>query len=305
MSEQALVTVVIPTYNHADFLREALQSLQAQSWSNWEAVVVNNYSTDDTEAMIESFGDPRIRLENFRNHGVIAASRNRAIEMARGEFVAFLDSDDLWLPQKLERCMATFRSGVDMVCHGLRCFGERSGNIYCGPAENATFEVLLLEGSCITPSATIIRTTVLRELGGFSEDPAVITAEDYHLWLKLAERGIGMAFLHEILGKYRIHGSNQSGSALRHMRSVQQVVAEFASHPMANGLRGGWRMRRRACLIAYGAARTLQRAGDHVAAKPMLISAIASYPFHLRSWLALAINCVAAMRSLMTGGAER
>jgi len=206
------------------------------------------------------------------------------------------------LPLKLERCMAAFRPGVDLVSHGLRWFGERSGDVYCGPHNKATFESLLLEGSCITPSATIIRTAVLRELGGFSEEPAVITAEDYHLWLKLAERGIGMVFLNEILGKYRIHAGNQSGSALRHMRAVQQVVAEFADHPKADGLRRGWRMRQRACLIAYGAARTMQHSGDYAGAWPLLGRALASYPFYPRIWAALTINCVVATRSFVTRG---
>src|SRR5687767_4383972 len=93
-----LVSVIIPTYNHAPFLREALESLIAQDFRDWEALVVNNYSTDDTLEVVRSFDDRRIRVENFRNNGVIGASRNLGIRLSRGKYIAFLDSDDKWYP---------------------------------------------------------------------------------------------------------------------------------------------------------------------------------------------------------------
>src|SRR5262245_23810861 len=90
------VTVVIPTYNCADLLRQALASVVTQTRSDWEAIVVNNASTDNTLVAVAACRDPRIRVIEFRNQGVIAASRNRGITEAQGEWVAFLDSDDLW-----------------------------------------------------------------------------------------------------------------------------------------------------------------------------------------------------------------
>ena len=122
MSHSPVVTVVIPTYNHAHFLRDALNSLRAQTYTDWEAVVVNNFSEDDTVEVVNSFADSRIRLENFRNNGVIAASRNRGIALARGSYLAFLDSDDTWYPEKLARCMECFDNGIGLVCHGLQQF---------------------------------------------------------------------------------------------------------------------------------------------------------------------------------------
>ena len=85
-----IVSIIIPCYNHAHFLREALQSVQMQSFSDWEVVVINNYSKDETIAVVTSFEDSRIRLENFHNNGVIAASRNRGIALARGRYIAIL-----------------------------------------------------------------------------------------------------------------------------------------------------------------------------------------------------------------------
>ena len=84
MSNQPFVTVVIPTFNHAKLLRRALDSVVAQTFDNWEAIVINNFSTDETIEVVESYQDDRIKLINFKNNGVIAASRNQGIKNARG-----------------------------------------------------------------------------------------------------------------------------------------------------------------------------------------------------------------------------
>ena len=102
-----VITVVIPTYNHAHFLRQALKSLQEQTIQEWEAVVVNNFSEDNTVEVVASFHDQRIRLTNFRNHGIIGASRNEGARQARADIIAFLDSDDTWFSRKLERELDT------------------------------------------------------------------------------------------------------------------------------------------------------------------------------------------------------
>ena len=97
------VCVIVPTYNHAPLLKKALESLIAQTFTDWEVVVINNFSGDDTIQIVESFNDSRIRITNFRNSGVIAASRNEGLRLAKGKYIAFLDSDDLWYPNKLQK----------------------------------------------------------------------------------------------------------------------------------------------------------------------------------------------------------
>ena len=99
------VDVVIPTYNQAEYLRKALQSLVDQEFHDWNALVVNNMSTDNTRAVVEEFNDPRINVIDFANHGVIAASRNIGIARSNATYLAFLDSDDWWFPNKLHRCI--------------------------------------------------------------------------------------------------------------------------------------------------------------------------------------------------------
>lgn len=289
MTPSPTVTVVIPTYNHAHFLREALQSLCAQSFSNWEAIVVNNYSEDDTVAVVAAFSDPRIRLENFRNNGVIASSRNRGIALAQGQYIAFLDSDDIWYPDKLSHCMQSFDDNVDLVCHGLHWFGNEERDMFCGPAQRATFDALLDKGNCITPSATVVRKSILDLVGGFSQDPVVVTSEDYHLWLKLAKAGAKMVFIKKILGGYRIHSANQSSAVLKHLHSVLKVTEEFLPSATSS-LSSLIRKRRRTGLAYYSAARAMQKNRQMNGAWSLFFQAIKYWPLSLNTYLGIGLN---------------
>ena len=114
-----LVSIIIPTYNRAEDLKRALQSVFDQTFTDWEVVVVDNHSIDNTDRLIESFNDPRIRLFKIHNEGVIAASRNLGLKHALGEYIAFLDSDDWWLPKKLEESIKYMNQGADIVYHDL------------------------------------------------------------------------------------------------------------------------------------------------------------------------------------------
>lgn len=296
MTHPPLVTVIIPTYNHAHFLREALQSVCAQTFTDWEAIVVNNYSDDDTVAVVESFADPRIRLENFRNNGIIGASRNRGIALARGKYLAFLDSDDIWYPEKLARCMACFDNGVGLVCHGLRWFGNQERDVFCGPEKRATFDSLLNEGTCFTTSATVVLKTSVEFVGCFSEDPAIATSEDYHLWIKLAQAGIKIHCLNEILGRYRIHSGNQSGAIVRHMNSVLSVVNQFYPDVESRNFVMRIRVRRRYCSLYYGAGRAMQRNAQFAQSWSFFFRAVRYSPCFLKNYVAIAIGLVGVVK---------
>jgi glycosyltransferase involved in cell wall biosynthesis len=284
------VSVVIPTYNHAHFLRQALQSVREQTFPDWEAVVVNNHSEDDTVAVVEAFGDARIRLENFRNNGVIAASRNRGIALARGRYVAFLDSDDRWYPDKLARCARRLNEGFDLVCHGVRWVGDRGArDLFCGPERRATFEALLYDRNCIVTSAAVVRRDLVASLGGFSEDPAIVTAEDYHLWIRLARAGARMGFIREVLGEYRFHPGNQSAAVLRHMRAEQRVIEGFFPSTSERDLVTRMRIRRRRGIFCYATGRGMQRNGQRSSAWPFFARALAYWPFYPKTYAAIAL----------------
>src|SRR5712692_10027197 len=107
------VTVVIPTYNRAPLLGRALASVRRQTLTDFEVVVVDDASADDSESVAESFGDPRIRFVRLADRGGAGRARNEGIRLARGELIAFLDSDDEWLAPKLERQVARWRESKD------------------------------------------------------------------------------------------------------------------------------------------------------------------------------------------------
>ena len=116
---QPLVSIVIPTYNHGHLIGRALNSVVNQTFSHWEAIVVDNYSCDDTYEVVSRFYDPRIRYYKFHNNGIIAASRNFGIKVSNGSWIAFLDSDDWWSFNKLEKCVLLATSNIDIVYHDL------------------------------------------------------------------------------------------------------------------------------------------------------------------------------------------
>lgn len=295
MTTAPRVSIVIPTYNHAHFLGPALESVRAQTMADWECLVVNNHSTDDTEAVVAAFADPRIRLINFHNHGVIAASRNQGLRAACGEWVAFLDSDDLWHPAKLERCLEA-GDNADVVSHPERFLkdGRIIHQTRVADPVRASFESLLLEGNCLSPSAILVRRERLLSLGGFSEDKDLVTAEDHDLWLRLARSGAVMAFVDAPLADFRIHGEQNSSSVERHMKASLAVLARH--YPQLTPP-APWRYRRARAQVIYGAARTQQKLGRRGAALALLTRAFAVWPFLPKIPVAAALVLVGFWRN--------
>ena len=283
-----VVSVVIPTYNHARFLGGALQSIVEQTFDSWEALVINNFSDDDTEDVVRSFGDPRITLVNFRNHGIIAAGRNEGIRRARGTYVAFLDSDDVWMPRKLEESVTVLNGGADLVCHAENWVGGglSTRTMIYGPTEVASWRNLLLRQNCISTSATTVRRTVLEHVGLFDESPSFVTAEDYELWMRIARTGARMDFIDDVLGEYRRHESNASGSVLRHMTAERAVVEK---HLSLDPTIGRLARRRRLARCTYTAGRGFAASGRRGSALRMYLRALATYPFEPKTFAAIGL----------------
>ena len=206
-----LVSVVVPAYNGASFVRETLESVLSQSWSPFGVIVCDDGSTDGTPAILESFG-ARIRVVRQANSGV-AAARNRAAAEANGELLAFLDHDDVWEPSMLSTLVPRLASDGEL---GLvyadawiidargRLYGRRGR--YLHYAEGWVFD-RLLRGNFIPVETTLMRTRLFRELGGC--DPGLRYLEDYDLCLRVARRA-RIGFHPEPLARYRIHDHNLS-----------------------------------------------------------------------------------------------
>jgi len=183
-----LVSVIIPTYNRAALLAEALASASAQTFRDFEILVVDDGSTDETPATLAQLEDLKV-LRHPARRGV-AAARNSGIAAARGEWLAFLDSDDLWLPEKLARQMAYLekRPGL-LMCQTDETWVRRGVKVNKPLSHRKVAGKIFLPSLArcmVSPSAVILHRRLLVEHGGFDEDlPA---AEDYDLWLRLTWR---------------------------------------------------------------------------------------------------------------------
>lgn len=224
------ISVVIPTYNHANFLTRAIQSVIDQSYTNWELLIVDNHSQDNTDEVVNGFKDARINLLKIHNKGVIAASRNKGIREAKGEWVAFLDSDDSWYPTKLETVMKVISDNdvydvlsTDEVIVDIK--GNVKGTLHYGPYEEDFYKVLLLEGNRLSPSATLIRNAFLKEHKLlFNEVHQYIAVEDYDLWLNLAHKGARFKFISSVQGEYLVHAGSNSAQLLRQRQNCETLL---------------------------------------------------------------------------------
>jgi len=206
-----LVSVVIPVYNGERYVREAIESVFAQTFTDWELIVIDDGSVDRSRDIIRGYGD-RLTFIEQDNHGVCHA-RNAAVARARGRYVAFLDADDVWRPSKLERQVA-FLEGhgdVGLVHSDLDIIdddGRAAGRQACSGHRSA-FSLQFLAGHLIYPSAVMIRTEVLRSVGGFSEDFRGASYEDIELWVRLSACCVFHCFSDPLV-QYRIHTGNNT-----------------------------------------------------------------------------------------------
>jgi len=293
MNIVANVGIVIPTYNQADFLREALGSVIAQDYPNWHAIIVNNLSTDHTHDVVREFADSRIEIVDFANQGVIAASRNLAIRNLTATYLAFLDSDDWWQPQKLSRCVERLERGADLVCHAEEWKAPKFSRVVTyGPQARTEYRQLLLGGNCLSTSAIVGRTEMFKAVDCFSERHDFITAEDYDLWLRLAQRGYRIALIDDVLGTFRIHSTSASSSIARNSAAEMAVVNSHLA--TANFSRGV--VRRRLGRSHYAAARAFYRAADYASARRHFLTALRLAPFFPRTYVGLTLSMLGPLR---------
>ena len=225
-----LVSVVIPSYNHGRYLGRALQSVLDQTYTNWEAFVIDNHSTDDTDEVLTRFADPRITVLKIHNNGVIAASRNMGIHAAKGEWVAFLDSDDWWSADKLQVCFDCINEKVDLVYHDLEIVSKKPRFFRRKIAKSWQVKApvlidLMERGNAIVTSSVVVRTELLTQLNGMSVNPEMVAAEDYNTWLRVAQLTDKFRYVSKRLAFYQLH---DQGISRKDMSvPAQHAVAQF------------------------------------------------------------------------------
>ena len=244
--DSSLVSIVIPTYNHAKFIGKALKSVLDQTYENWEAIVIDNQSTDQTSKILSNYTDPRIKCFKINNNGIIAKSRNLGIKKATGEWIAFLDSDDWWTKDKLEICFSNIDNKIDFIYHDLEIINDQSNSYfkrrnYKGRALKKPILLDLLiggiaEGNAIGNSSVIVRKNLLIKIGGISENKNLVASEDYNTWLKIAKITDRFKYLKQKLGYYLVHNASaqKKDLSIPHKQAVIEFMNLFNSEQKLN-----------------------------------------------------------------------
>jgi teichuronic acid biosynthesis glycosyltransferase TuaG len=229
------VTAVIPAYNAARYLSETLDSLLAQQGVDLEVIVVDDRSTDNTRDLVNAYArrDTRVRYAcTPANCGGPAAPRNLGIEMARGEWIALCDADDLWHPRKLQVQLACAEStGADLVCGAKQDFDDGTrAPLLDGPLGNvaATQRLslwLMVMTNRVPTSSVLCRRELLRKAGGFVTDRRLVAVEDYDMWIRLLSdfRAHAVRIETPLIAYRRLPGS-LSASKVMMARKVHRVM---------------------------------------------------------------------------------
>jgi teichuronic acid biosynthesis glycosyltransferase TuaG len=210
-----LISIIMPAFNSQKYIGASIESVLQQTYQNWELLVVNDGSVDDTEKVVKFYAEKDVRIKYYyqQNSGQ-GAARNLALSIAQGNFIAFLDSDDLWLPTKLSLQINVIKSNkVDLVF----CAGYIITNEELYPIEIASFSQndsllipnqsikRLINGNYIMILSVLVTKASLLEVSGFNSDRLIQNAEDYHLWLKLLCANKKFFYLSDRLFYYRKH----------------------------------------------------------------------------------------------------
>jgi glycosyltransferase involved in cell wall biosynthesis len=224
---------------------EAIGAILVQTFRDFELIVIDDCSVDDTEKVIKAFTDARIRYLVHDSGGRVAVNRNFGMSQAGGEYIAFCDDDDIWLPDKLEKQLKEFEKdgSLGIVCTNAIRFNETGDlGVYnqAGlPESKFTFRSLLRTNTIIC-SSVVVGKQVIDNVGGMDTGPVFVTSEDYELWLRIVRR-YRIKYIDLPLVRYRVHTGNiapKGIAAMKHRRDVYR-------HLLAKGFIGRslfWRL---------------------------------------------------------------
>lgn len=227
------VSVVIPAHNYGRLIGETLRSVLSQTFVDLEAIVVDDGSTDNTKDIVRGINDSRIRYIYQENQG-LAAARNTGIKAGSGEYLAFVDADDLWMPEKLDRQLSVLcdRADVGLVYGSYMVIDENGKVLVTRNAGEVPYPLLpsLVRTNLVAGSATtsVVRRRCFDYAGLFDE--TLRACEDWDMWLRIACHA-QFAAVQEPIAKLRLHSSNMTSDSKRMEIGLQTVVNKFFSNP--------------------------------------------------------------------------
>ncbi len=234
ITRSPLVSIIIPVYNSADYVEETIASISAQTYTNFEIIAIDDESTDNSIETLFRIAEKEKRLRPLRipHSGSPALPRNHGIKASKGELIAFLDSDDLWTPDKLEKQIAYMHNHPDVgllysasVTFGnVSFFSPHFETLPLPFKASVSFDDLVQKGNSIPCSTVILRKAILAATGLFDEDPQKRGVEDYDLWIQIS-RITKIAFYPAIQCYYRIHQGQISSDWETRAKRVQYIAA--------------------------------------------------------------------------------
>jgi glycosyltransferase involved in cell wall biosynthesis len=224
------VSIIIPTYQNCNRLKIALNSVLSQTYNDYEVLIMDDGSTDGTREMVSSFKDPRIFYYWYKNSGGPAKPRNRGIKLSRGNWIAFLDSDDSWKSNKLKMCIENISEHVDLIYHNLEIVCSRHKIFQRKTARTRKLKKpilidLLINGNLICNSSVVVRKNLLDKVGGINESKNLVAAEDYNTWLRIANLTNQFVYLPHTLGYYLKHSGSLSNKNMS--LPIKYAIEEF------------------------------------------------------------------------------
>jgi glycosyltransferase involved in cell wall biosynthesis len=280
-SELPLVSVVIPAFNGAEFIGATIESILAQRWP-LEVLVVDDGSTDATPEIVRRLGEP-VRYIRQENAGT-AAARNRAVAESRGEFIALLDQDDLWVPGKLERQIPRFAEDerIGLVFAGIEFFDTHTGTVTSHYFPKAELDVHDLLAHVVLPVQTIVfRRSALEKIGPF--DTTLGGTDDWDIGIRMAAE-FRMVGVKETLGRVRLHQTQQGRNTDRMFHNAMRVLDKHGEvHPGCAECRAALRkgrdeLREHQYGCIKGRAFEAWHAGRYAAAAAQSVRAFLQYP---------------------------
>lgn len=227
-----MVSIIMPAYNAAPYIESAIRSVMSQTYLHWELLVLDDGSTDETARLVQALvaEDARVRyLPNLSNIGV-AKTRNRGMDLAKGQYIAFLDSDDIWLPNKLEKQLTQLQHmHADMICSSysiIDAVGNRIKRDYLVP-EKIMLKLLLKEN--VIGCSTVLFSRAVLEHYRFKE---TYFHEDYTLWLDLLLNGYTIVGCTEVLAHWRYIANSRSFNKANGAKKRWRIYREYLHLPL-------------------------------------------------------------------------
>ena len=229
------VTVIMPVYNAERYVAEAVRSVLAQTYGEWELLIIDDGSTDRTAAIAEDFAkaDPRVRLIRNRQNMGVAYTRNKGLDMARGAWVALLDGDDVWHSGKLEKQLALSEKAEADILYCSYAMTDRNGvhrSDYIVP-ETTSYEAMLRKN--VLSCSTVMLSRRIAESYRF---PVNCYHEDYAYWLMLLRNGYKAAACREVLVDYRVVKGSRSGNKIRSAKQRWRVYRKIEGLPLGKSI---------------------------------------------------------------------